>query len=50
MSDLSEVSFSLLAAAKEYKVQGRAEKEGTNSNISFYLFPHSPHFRGGIVL
>lgn len=33
MSDLSEGSFSLLAAAKESKFQGRAQKEGINSKI-----------------
>lgn len=31
MSDLSEGSFSLLAAAKERKFQSRAQKEGINS-------------------
>lgn len=33
MSDSSEVSFSFLAAAKESKFQGRAQKEGINSKI-----------------
>lgn len=35
MPDLSEGSFSLLAAPKVSKFQGRAQKEGMNSEIQF---------------
>lgn len=41
MSDLSEGSFSLLAAAREGKFQGKAQKEGVNSKIQLSpLYAH----------
>lgn len=39
MSDVSKSSFSLLVATKESKFEGRAQKEGMNSQIQLsYLY------------